>query len=110
RKPVSLSEVGTADPCAAVAAVFLAFAFLAPAWPARWYGSAPVRLTFFAQTVAAIDTEPAARPNWASIAAWLEGIRPYCHLVAVRGLISKVPVPWTPNSATRLAAWKAPQT
>jgi hypothetical protein len=53
----------------------LAFVFFVPACPARRYGAAPVRLTFFAQVVAAIDT-----------------------------------VPWMLNSATRLAAWKAPQT
>lgn len=69
-----------------------------------------MRPTFFAQSVAAIDTDPAARPNCASIAAWLDGIRPCCHRVAVRGPITKVSVPWTPNSGTRLAAWKAPQT
>ncbi len=70
----------------------------------------PVRLRFFANTVRAMDTEPAASPNCASIAAWLDGIRPCCHFVAVRGPVSKVSTPCTPNSATRLAAWKAPQT
>ncbi|CAM5473369.1 hypothetical protein SGLAM104S_05880 [Streptomyces glaucescens] len=81
-----------------------------PACPASRYGFTRVRLRFFAHSVAAMDTDPAARPNCASIAAWLDGIRPCCHLVALGGLISKVSVPWTPNSATRLAAWKAPQT
>ncbi len=57
-----------------------------------------------------MDTEPAARSNCASIAAWLDGIRPCCHFVALRGLITKPSLPSTPNSATRLAAWKAPQT
>lgn len=69
-----------------------------------------MRLRFFVHWVAAMDTEPAASPNCASIAAWLDGIRPCCHLVALGGLISKVSAPWTPNSATRLAAWNAPQT
>src|SRR5580692_5707672 len=92
------------------AAVFLAWAFFVPAWPSSRYGSTRVRFTFFAQVVAAIDTLPPARPNCASIAAWLEGISPYCHLVALRGLISKVSRPATPNSSTRLAVWKAPQT
>ncbi len=82
----------------------------APACPASRYGRTPVRSRFFAHTVAAMDTEPAARPNCASIAAWLDGIRPYCHRVAVRGAIPKEPPPATPNSSTRLAAWKAPQT
>ncbi len=82
----------------------------APVWPANRNGRTPVRLTFFAHSVAAIDTDPAASPNCASIAAWLEGIRPYCQVLALGGLISKVSLPWTPNSATRLAAWNAPQT
>ncbi|GAA3245860.1 hypothetical protein GCM10020256_73130 [Streptomyces thermocoprophilus] len=74
------------------------------------YGSTRVRLRFFAHWVAAMDTEPAASPNCASIAAWLDGMSPCCHLVPVGGVISKVSVPCTPNSATRLAAWKAPHT
>src|SRR5262249_24163957 len=84
--------------------------FFAPACPARGNGIVAVRLTFLAHTVAAIDTEPAARPNCASIAAWLDGIRPCCHLVSLRGLISKVSAPSEPNSGTWLAAWNAPQT
>ncbi len=69
-----------------------------------------MRLRLFAHSVAAIDTEPAARPNCASIAALLDGISPYCQVVAVRGEMVNVSLPSTPNSATRLAAWKAPQT
>src|ERR1700761_134617 len=92
RKPVSLSEAGT-EGTGTGAAVFLALAFFVPAWPSSRYGLTPVRFTFFAQVVAAIDTLPPARPNCASIAAWLEGISPYCHFVALRGLISKVALP-----------------
>src|ERR1700734_2071307 len=120
RKPVSLSEAGTPR-CTSggfggvvplggtvtgtgAAAVFLAWAFFVPAWPSSRYGSTRVRLTFFAQVVAAIDTLPPARPNCASIAAWLEGISPYCHLVALRGLIAKVPRPAPPHPSTVLGA------
>jgi hypothetical protein len=67
-------------------------------------------LRFFAHSVAAMDTDPAARPNCASIAAWLEGMSPCRHLVGVGGLMVKVSLPSTPNSSTRLAAWNAPQT
>jgi hypothetical protein len=84
--------------------------FPLPAWPSRRYGRTPVRLRFLAQVAAAIETEPPARPNWASMAAWLDGIRPCCQVVAVRGLISNGPEPARPNSATRLEAWNAPQT
>lgn len=90
---------------------FLGFAaFRAPAWPSSRNGCTRVRLRFFAHWVAAIDTEPAARPNCASIAAWLDGIRPCCQVLSPDGVISKVSVPWTPNSSTRLDAWNAPQT
>lgn len=69
-----------------------------------------MRLRFFAHWVAAIDTDPEASPNCASIAAWLDGISPYCQVVAERGEMSNDPPPATPNSSTRLAAWKAPHT
>ena len=39
-----------------------------------------LRVSAFAQVAAAIDTEPEARPNCASIAEWLDGIRPYSHV------------------------------
>ena len=54
-----MSEAGTEGTGTGAAAAFLALAFLVPAWPSSRYGLTPVRLTFFAQVVAAIDTEPA---------------------------------------------------
>ncbi len=69
-----------------------------------------MRLTFFAHSVAAIDTEPAASPNCASIAAWLDGISPCCQVLPLGGVIRYVSAPPTPNSATLLAAWNAPHT
>ena len=45
-----------------------------------------------------------------SMAEWLDGMSTYSHFVPVRGLISNVAVDRSPNSSTRLAAWKAPQT
>src|SRR5262249_43760295 len=110
RKPDSLSAGGAAGPGAAGAAVLVLGFFFVPACPASWNGVTAVRLTFFAHTVAAIDTDPATRPNCASIAAWLDGMRPCDHLVALRGPISKVSAPWAPNSATWLTEWNAPQT
>jgi len=80
-------------------------------WPASRYGRTPLRLTALAQVAWAIETEPRASPNCASIAEWLEGISPYSHRVPVRAGISQSGVPGAvPNSGTGLAAWKAPQT
>ncbi len=110
RKPDSRST-SAGDSGTGRAAVFLAVDFFFPAWPSSTYGLTRVRFRPFVHSVAAIDTEPAARPNCASMAVWLDGISPYCHLVAVRGEIVKVSaLPCTPNSSTRLAAWKAPHT
>lgn len=100
---------GVTGAAGATAFVFPA-AFVAPAWPASRYGLTRVRLRFFAHWVAAIETDPAARPNCASIAAWLDGISPCCQVLSLGGVISKVSLPWTPNSSTRLDAWNAPQT
>ena len=48
-----------------------------PAGPASRNGvDAGCAATAFAQVAAAIDTEPAASPNCASIAEWLDGISP----------------------------------
>ena len=44
-------------------------------------GVTPDRLTAFAQVAAAMDTEPGASPNCASIAEWLDGISPYSQRV-----------------------------
>lgn len=108
---MSRSAAGPADAGAPGARAFLGLVlFLVPAWPSSRNGRTPVRLTFFAHSVAAMDTEPAASPNCASIAPWLDGIRPCRHFVPLGGLTVKVSLPCTPNSATRLAAWKAPQT
>lgn len=83
----------------------------APACPSSRYGCTRVRFRLFCHCVAAIDTEPGARPNCASIAAWLDGISPYCQVVAVRGeMVNESERPATPNSSTRLAAWNAPHT
>jgi hypothetical protein len=69
-----------------------------------------VAVSALRHVAAAIDTVPRASPNCSSIAQWLEGIIPYCQVVAVRGAISTSAVPGAdPNSGTRLAAWKAPQ-
>ncbi len=67
-------------------------------------------MSALAQVAAAIDTEPGASPNCASMAEWLDGMRPYSHLVSVRGLISNGASDLTPNCSTWLAAWKAPHT
>src|SRR5690606_18607432 len=76
----------------------------------RENGRSLPRFNPLAQEAAAMDTEPAASPNCASIDEWLDGIRPYCHLVAVRAVISNGAREARPNCSTRLAAWKAPQT
>src|ERR1700758_2377166 len=76
RKPVSLSEAGIEGTGTGAAAVFLALAFFVPAWPSSRYGLTPVRFTFFAQVVAAIDTLPPAGADRASIAPGAGGGTP----------------------------------
>ena len=71
----------------------------------------PVRRTALAKVAAAMETEPGASPNWASIAEWLDGMSPYSQRVPVRGGIGNGGASEPrPNCSTRLAAWKAPHT
>src|SRR6185503_910274 len=84
-------------------------AFFAPFCPVSWNGVSLPRVTDFANVAAAIDTDPDASPNCASIAEWLDGMSPYNHFVPVRGVIVHCG-PSEPNSSTRLAAWNAPHT
>src|SRR6185503_11498984 len=101
RKPDNRSATGPSGTTARAA--FPARLRAAPFCPSSRNGVTLLLVTPLAQVAAATDTEPEASPNCASMAEWLDGMRPYCHFVAVRGLISYGSFDASPNCSTRLA-------
>src|SRR5262249_25954491 len=96
--------------CLAFAAAFFTFApAFAPAW-ARVNGRTPRARRLLSQVASSSVTVPGGSRNCRSMAAWLEGMRPYSHFVAVRDGISQRVGRAVPNSSTSLTAWTAPQT
>lgn len=74
RKPLSRSAVSSGGVAVGVARVRRPF--LPVCCPASRYGVSRVRPTAAAQFAAAMETVPGARPNCASMAEWLDGMRP----------------------------------
>ncbi len=87
RNPDSRSVTGSGGTGSTARAARAVFARVrVPCCPPSRYGVTPPRVVALAQVAAAIDTDPWARPNWASMAEWLEGMSPYSQRVAVRGV------------------------